>query len=112
FGQVPVERFGDASPFHGASRQGNGWAREGARVEGGVAGPALFDRGCAVERGASIGSAVYVGPGAQVGAGARLNRVAVLEGTRVAEGEELVEVIAWGTERIPAPLPLTPRGSG
>jgi mannose-1-phosphate guanylyltransferase len=79
-------------------------------VEGGVAGPALFDEGCQVARGASIGSAVYVGPRAQVEAGARLNRAAVLEDTRVAAGEELVEVIAWGAERIPALL--TPRGSG
>jgi mannose-1-phosphate guanylyltransferase len=110
FGQVPVERFPGASPFEGAARAGNGWARAGAAVEGGVAGPALFDEGCQVARGASIGSAVYVGPRAQVAEGARLNRVAVLEGTRIAAGEELVEAIAWGAERIPAPL--TPRGSG
>lgn len=110
FGQVPVERFGDASPFGGARREGNAWVRAGAKVEGGVAGPALFDEGCAVAGGASIGSAVYVGPRAEVAAGARLNRVAVLEETRVGEGEELVEAIAWGAERIPAPL--TPRGSG
>ena len=110
FGQVPVERFGGASPFAHGSRSGNAWVRAGAKVEGGVAGPALFDEGCAVAAGASIGSAVYVGPRASVGEGARLNRVAVLEETKVAAGEELVEVIAWGGERIPAPL--TPRGSG
>jgi len=110
FGQVPVERFGEASPFAGARQAGNAWMRAGARVEGGVAGPALFDEGCAVAKGAAVGSAVYVGPRAEVAEGARLNRAAVLEDTRVAEGEELVEAIAWGAERIPAPL--TPRGSG
>ncbi|HEY8211626.1 MAG TPA: NDP-sugar synthase [Myxococcaceae bacterium] len=104
FGQVPVERFPGASPFDGAAREGNAWVRAGARVEGGVAGPALFDEACAVARGASVGSAVYVGPRAEVATGARLNRVAVLEGTRIAGGEELVEAIAWGAERIPAPL--------
>jgi len=112
FGQVPAERFPGASPFDGAARAGNAWARAGAAVEGGVAGPALFDEGCSVARGASIGSAVYVGPRAVVAEGARLNRVAVMEGTRIAAGEELVEAIAWGAERIPAPLGLTPRGSG
>jgi len=112
FGQVPTERFPGASPFDGAARAGNAWARAGAAVEGGVAGPALFDEGCSVARGASIGSAVYVGPRAEVAEGARLNRVAVMEDTRIAAGEELVEAIAWGAERIPAPLTLTPRGSG
>jgi len=110
FGQVPLDLFGDASPFRGAARSGNAWLREGARVEGGVVGPAFFDRGCLVERGASVGSAVYVGTRATVAAGARLNRAVVLEDTHLGAGEELVEAIAWGTERIPAPL--TPRGSG
>ncbi len=54
--------------------------------------------------GARIGSAVAVGAGARVGDGVRLNRVAVFEDTEVKLGEELVEVLAWGTHRVPAPL--------
>jgi mannose-1-phosphate guanylyltransferase len=45
-----------------------------------------------------------VGAQARVGAGARLERCAILEGTEVAPGEELVEVMAWGAHRVPAPL--------
>lgn len=105
FGQVPVGPFGDASPFAAAAREGNAWRHPTAAVHGGVAGPAFFDQRSLVEAGARIGSAVYVGPDARVGAGARLNRVAVLEQTAVAAGEELVETIAWGEHRIPAPLP-------
>lgn len=105
FGQVPVGPFGSASPFAGAPREANAWRHPTASVEGKVAGPAFFDRECRVEAGALVGSAVYVGPEARVGPGARLNRVAVLERTAVAAGEELVETIAWGEHRIPAPLP-------
>ena len=34
----------------------------------------------------------------------RLERCAILEGTEVAPGEELIEVMAWGAHRVPAPL--------
>lgn len=103
FGQVPLEAFPDASPFDGAQHpSAHMWTRE-AKIAGGVAGPALLDR-CEVAAGALIGSAVYVAEGCRIAPGARLNRVAVLEHTAVAEGEELVECIACGTQRIPAPL--------
>ncbi len=107
FGHVPLEWLGTASPFSVAPRgQGNFWAHPDARLgEAKVAGPAYFGRGCTLADGARIGSAVAVGEGARVGDGARLNRVAVFEDTEVAPGEELVEVLAWGTHRVPAPIP-------
>ncbi len=72
----------------------------GARVDG----PAWFDAGCFLEEGVRVGASVAVGPGVRVGQGARLERCAVLEGTEIPPGEELVEVMAWGAHRIPAPL--------
>ncbi len=107
FGHVPLDSLGTASPFSSAPRrQGNFWAHAQARLGAAkVAGPAYFGRGCTLADGARIGSAVAVGEGARVGDGARLNRVAVFEDTEVAPGEELVEVLAWGTHRVPAPIP-------
>jgi mannose-1-phosphate guanylyltransferase len=106
FGQVPLAGLGEASPFVAAPRgQGNYWAHPTARLGGArVAGPAYFDAGCALAEGVRVGAAVVVGAGARVGEGARLNRAAVLDGTEVAPGEELVEVLAWGPHRVPAPL--------
>ncbi|HYH99066.1 NDP-sugar synthase [Hyalangium sp.] len=106
FGRVPLEMLGWASPFAAAPRgTGNWWAHPAAHLGAAkVAGPAYFGAGCLLEDGARIGSAVAVGEGARVGDGARLNRVAVFEGTEVAPDEELVEVLAWGTHRVPAPL--------
>ena len=49
-----------------------------------------------------MASGAYVGRNATVGQNARLGRCAVLEDTRVKDGEELVDVIAWGDERIAA----------
>ncbi|HSP77734.1 MAG TPA: NDP-sugar synthase [Myxococcaceae bacterium] len=72
----------------------------GSRVDG----PAWFDAGCFLADGVRVGASVAVGPGVHVGQGARLERCAVLEGTEIASGEELVEVMAWGPHRIPAPL--------
>jgi mannose-1-phosphate guanylyltransferase len=103
FGQVPWERFADASPLAGCLHDGLVWRAPTAVFEGaGIAGPALLDRGCQVRPGARLGANVYVGPGAQVGAGAHLHRAAVLEGTTIADGEEVVDAIAWGAHRIPA----------
>jgi mannose-1-phosphate guanylyltransferase len=106
FGRVPLDGLGSASPFAAAPRgSGNWWAHSEARLgEAKVAGPAYFGAGCVLADGARIGSAVAVGAGARVGDGARLNRVAVFEDTEVAPGEELVEVLAWGAHRVPAPL--------
>jgi mannose-1-phosphate guanylyltransferase len=106
FGRVPLEILGEASPFasapHGA---GNWWAHPEARLGAAkVAGPAYFGPGCELADSARVGSAVAVGAGARVGDEARLNRVAVFEDTEIAPGEELVEVLAWGAHRVPAPL--------
>jgi mannose-1-phosphate guanylyltransferase len=106
FGHVPLEGLGTASPFSRTPRgQGNFWAHPGAHLGAAkVAGPAYFGPGCTLADGARIGSAVAVGEGARVGDGARLNRVAVFEDTEVAPDEELVEVLAWGLHRVPAPI--------
>jgi mannose-1-phosphate guanylyltransferase len=106
FGQVPLDGLGLASPFTSAPRgQGNWWAHREARLGAAkVAGPAYFGAGCTLADGARIGSAVAIGEGARVADGARLNRVAVFEDTEVAPGEELVEVLAWGAHRVPAPI--------
>jgi mannose-1-phosphate guanylyltransferase len=105
-GQVPLAAFSGASPFEGADRETFGcWNRQGTVEPGaGIAGPAFIDEGARIESGARLGEAVYVGPGAMVKSGARLNRVVVMPGTEIAASEELVEVIAWKSHRIPAPL--------
>jgi mannose-1-phosphate guanylyltransferase len=106
FGHVPVDFLGKASPFAAAPRgPGNWWAHPQALLGAAkVAGPAYFGAGCVLADGARVGSAVAVASGARVGDGARLNRVAVFEDTEVRPGEELVEVLAWGEHRVPAPL--------
>jgi mannose-1-phosphate guanylyltransferase len=106
FGRVPVDVLGADSPFSAAPRgAGNWWAHPEARLGAAkVAGPAWFGAGAVLADGARIGSAVAVGAGAKVGDGARLNRVAVFEETEIPPGEELVEVLAWGDHRIPAPI--------
>lgn len=106
FGQVPLEGLGKASPFHAAPKgQGNFWAHPQAQLGASkVAGPAYFGPGCVLADGARIGSAVAVGENARVGDGARLNRVAVFDDTEVGADEELVEVLAWGSHRVPAPI--------
>jgi mannose-1-phosphate guanylyltransferase len=106
FGQVPLEALGRASPFVSAPRgQGNWWAHPQAHLGAAkVAGPAYFGAGSVLADGVRIGSAVSVGEGARVGDGARLNRVAVFEDTEVGAEEELVEVLAWGAHRVPAPI--------
>ncbi|MFE8601278.1 nucleotidyltransferase family protein [Archangium violaceum] len=105
-GQVPLEGLGADSPFASAPRsQGNYWANPSARAGGAqVTGPAHLDAECSLADGVRVGAFVSVGARARVGAGARLERCAILEGTEVAPGEELVEVMAWGAHRVPAPL--------
>lgn len=104
FGQVPLDVFGDASPFARVTAMQGGWKHAAARRnDAGIAGPAFLDEASDVQRNARIGSAVYVGPRAKILDGARLNRVAVMDDTTVGN-EELVETIAWEKERIAAPL--------
>jgi mannose-1-phosphate guanylyltransferase len=96
-GQVPLEGLGRA--------QGNYWAHPSAHIGGAlVTGPAHFDAECSLADGVRVGASVSVGAQVRVGPGARLERCAILEGTEVAPGEELVEVMAWGAHRVPAPL--------
>jgi mannose-1-phosphate guanylyltransferase len=106
-GRVPLDGLGADSPFVSAPLRGEGkyWAHPLARVGGAqVSGPAYFDAGCSLADGVRVGASVYVGAQARVGAGVRLERCAVLDGTEVAPGEALVEVMAWGAHRVPAPL--------
>jgi mannose-1-phosphate guanylyltransferase len=104
-GKVSAESLGNASPFASCEKgPGLSWVRPPSNVNGRVVGPALFDTGCSVDESAAIGGGVYVGAKARIGAEARINRACVLEGTSIGAGEELVEQIAWGSHRIPAPL--------
>jgi mannose-1-phosphate guanylyltransferase len=105
-GRVPLDGLGADSPFASAPRgEGPYWAHPSARLGGAqVMGPAYFGEGCSLADGVRVGASVFVGAQARIGAGARLERCAVLDGTEVAPGEELVEVMAWGAHRVPAPL--------
>ncbi|HLM44244.1 MAG TPA: sugar phosphate nucleotidyltransferase [Myxococcaceae bacterium] len=105
-GQVVLDGLGADSPFASAPRgQGNSWAHPTAKLGGAqVTGPAHFDAGCSLADGVRIGASVSLGAQVRVGAGARLERCAVLEGTEIAPGEQLVDVMAWGPHRIPAPI--------
>lgn len=105
-GRVPVASLGASSPFTDVPRRAASWISATARVDDrSVTGPAFFDAECAVDPSARIGGNVYVGRRSSIGANARLNRVCVLEETTIAENEVLVEMIAWGSHRIAAPLP-------
>jgi mannose-1-phosphate guanylyltransferase len=98
-----------ASPFSDAvAHRGDWWARDGARVEGTVIGPAFFDSRSALELGATVGPWAYVGCGASVGRAARVRQAVVLEDTRIAAGEDLFNVVAWRGHRIPAGAGMTP----
>lgn len=108
FGQVPMEPFGDASPFLSCPRgAGNFWAHPTARLSDvRVSGPAHFAEGARLGPGVRIGSAVSVGAFAQVGRGASLNRVVVLDGAEVPEGAVLEDCL-WlpGGVRVPLEPP-------
>lgn len=88
FGQVPMEPFGDASPFSGVKKPGDNFFAHSSAVlrDVRVSGPAWFGAGCELGQGVRIGAAVSVGPRAKVGPGAMLNRVAVLDGAEVPTG--------------------------
>jgi mannose-1-phosphate guanylyltransferase len=104
-GRVPVDRLGSSSPFFRMVRRGMNWIHATAQVGSAkIAGPAFFDAGSSVDTTAVIGEDVFVGAEAQIEGSARLNRAAVFEGTRIGESDDLAETIAWGDQRIPAPL--------
>ena len=92
FGRIPWSAFPGAAPL--------------ADAESLPGLPSARALSAKVDRGASVGSGVYVGARARVETGARLERVAVLDDTHIAADEVLVEMIAWGEHRIPAPLAL------
>jgi mannose-1-phosphate guanylyltransferase len=103
FGQIPVERFGAASPFLIPRGAGNFWAHPKAVLaDPKISGPAWFGEGCVVEPGVRIGAAVSVGPGARIEAGAQLNRVAVLDGARVSGGRLYEDAIVFGDGQVVA----------
>lgn len=96
FGQVPLEPFGDRSPFAGMVKgAGNFWVHPTAQIHADVkvAGPAFFAEGSVVEAGVRIGAGVSIGCHARVGQDARLNRVAVLDEAQVAPGAQLADLI-------------------
>lgn len=103
--QVPMTVFAGSSPFEGMTPEGPfSFRHPSVRLAGtAVVGPAFIDRDVAFGAHVRIASSAYIGAHAQIGAGARLGRCAVLEDTSVREGEELVDLIAWGDHRIPAP---------
>jgi len=97
FGQVPLVRFGEASPFSGMLRHGlSDWSHPTARLgDARVAGPAWFGENVSLGKNVRIGSGVSLGNDVKVGDGAHLNRVAVLDGAEI-EGGRLYEDVILG----------------
>lgn len=104
-GRVPLEVLGADSPLAGVREVEGSWVHPEAWAGSAqVQGPAWLGPGCALGEGVRVGGSVAVGARARVGAGARLERAVVMEDTEVAAEEELSEVIAFETHRVPAPL--------
>ncbi|MBX7115597.1 MAG: NDP-sugar synthase [Myxococcaceae bacterium] len=85
FGQVPMEVFGESSPFHGLVATGvRTWVHPSAQLsDAKVTGPAWFGEGAKLGAHVRIGAATSIGRGAVVPDGVALNRVSVLDGVRV-----------------------------
>jgi mannose-1-phosphate guanylyltransferase len=105
FGQVPLVRFGAASPLAGMLRHGlSAWAHPTARLgDARISGPAWFGEGAVLGRDVRIGALVSIGAGAKVGDGALLNRVAVLDGAEV-EGGRLYEDVILAPRGVRVPF--------
>ncbi|MCA2976939.1 MAG: NDP-sugar synthase [Myxococcaceae bacterium] len=105
FGQVPMVRFADASPFVGMLRHGlSAWAHPSARLgDARVTGPAWFGERVVLGQGVRIGAAVSLGAGVRVGDGAHLNRCAVLDGAEV-EGGRLYEDVILAPRGVRVPM--------
>lgn len=105
FGQVPLVRFGEASPFVGMLRHGlSAWAHPSARLgDARVSGPAWFGERVVLGRNVRIGAGVSLGNDVKVGDGASLNRVAVLDGAEV-EGGRLYEDALLAPRGVRVPL--------
>lgn len=105
FGQVPLVRFGDASPFVGMLRHGlSAWAHPSARLgDARISGPAWFGEHVTLGKNVHIGAAVSLGSNVKIGDGAHLNRVAVLDGTEL-EGGRLYEDVILAPRGVRVPL--------
>ena len=95
FGQVPLVRFGEASPFSGMIRHGlSAWAHPTARLgDARISGPAWFGENVTLAKNVRIGAAVSLGNDVKVGEGAHLNRCAVLDGAEIEGGRLYEDVI-------------------
>lgn len=105
FGQVPLVRFGDASPFVGMLRHGlSAWAHPTARLgDARISGPAWFGENVSLGKNVRIGAGVSLGNDVKIGDGAHLNRVAVLDGTEV-EGGRLYEDVMLAPRGVRVPM--------
>lgn len=105
FGQVPLVRFGDASPLVGMLRHGlSAWAHPTARLgDARITGPAWFGENVALGRNVHVGAGVCVGNEVKIGDGAHLNRVTVLDGAEL-EGGRLYEDVILGPRGVKASL--------
>jgi mannose-1-phosphate guanylyltransferase len=95
FGQVPLVRFGEASPLAGMLRHGlSAWAHPTARLgDARISGPAWFGQNVSLGRNVRVGAGVSIGNDVKVGDDAHLNRVVVLDGTDVEGGRLYEDVI-------------------
>lgn len=105
FGQVPLVRFGDASPFVGMLRHGlSAWAHPTARLgDARISGPAWFGENVSLGKNVRIGAGVSLGNDVKIGDGAHLNRVAVLDGTEI-EGGRLYEDVMLAPRGVRVPM--------
>ncbi len=105
-GRVPLDRFAGAHPFAGLEAPGAPGIRiaPSARVDRGAAlrPPVLVGGKARIEAGATVGPEAVVGARCRIPAGARVERAVLWEGTALAPGEEAVDVIADGSDRVPA----------
>jgi mannose-1-phosphate guanylyltransferase len=105
FGQVPLVRFGEASPFVGMIRHGlSAWAHPSARLgDARITGPAWFGEQVVLGKNVHIGAGVSLGANVKIGEAAHLNRVAVLDGTEV-EGGRLYEDVILAPRGVRVPM--------
>ncbi len=105
FGQIPLVRFGAASPLAGMLRHGlSAWAHPTARLgDARISGPAWFGENVSLGKNVRIGAGVSVGNDVKVGDGAHLNRVAVLDGAEV-EGSRLYEDVILAPRGVRVPM--------
>lgn len=105
FGQVPLVRFGEASPFSGMIRHGlSAWAHPTARLgDARISGPAWFGENVTLSKNVRIGAGVSLGNDVKIGEGAHLNRCAVLDGAEI-EGGRLYEDVILAPRGVRVPM--------